>query len=567
MHTSLRNLTRQLFIGLMTIWLLTIPAIAQNKEFSKNNQANTEYDKYFEIAKNIDIFTTLFKELNAYYVDEVNPNKLMQEGIDAMLKSLDPYTNYIPEDEIEEYRTMTTGQYGGIGVTVLNREGTTIVAMPYVGSPAHQAGLKVGDEIVKVDDIILQGKNTEEVSKLLKGQAGTKVKLMVKRYGQSELLPYELVRQNIKIDNVPYYGMIGTDVGYLQLSDFTSNASLEVKNAVEKLKASGATKIILDLRGNPGGLLNEAVNICNLFIPRESEVVTTKAKIEEWNKVYRAYNPPLDLETPMVVLINGRSASAAEIVSGVLQDYDRAVLIGEKSFGKGLVQSTRPISYNSQVKITIAKYYIPSGRCIQAIDYSQKDENGKPIKMPDSLRRAFKTQNGRVVYDGEGLMPDIVIPKSAASAILNSLESKNLLFDYAIVYRQENANFNEQAEAFHVSEEAYQKFVKWLSEKDYDYTTEAEKALVELEKKAKEEKYFEAIQAELVSLKNRLSHSKEADLQTFKKEIIAALEKEIIAHYYLEKGVTQLSLRDDEDIKAALELFKDQKRYNEILKK
>lgn len=567
MHTSLHNLTRQLFIGLMTIWLLTIPAIAQNKEFSKNNQANTEYDKYFEIAKNIDIFTTLFKELNAYYVDEVNPNKLMQEGIDAMLKSLDPYTNYIPEDEIEEYRTMTTGQYGGIGVTVLNREGTTIVAMPYVGSPAHQAGLKVGDEIVKVDDIILQGKNTEEVSKLLKGQAGTKVKLMVKRYGQSELLPYELVRQNIKIDNVPYYGMIGTDVGYLQLSDFTSNASLEVKNAVEKLKASGATKIILDLRGNPGGLLNEAVNICNLFIPRESEVVTTKAKIEEWNKVYRAYNPPLDLETPMVVLINGRSASAAEIVSGVLQDYDRAVLIGEKSFGKGLVQSTRPISYNSQVKITIAKYYIPSGRCIQAIDYSQKDENGKPIKMPDSLRRAFKTQNGRVVYDGEGLMPDIVIPKSAASAILNSLESKNLLFDYAIVYRQENANFNEQAEAFHVSEEAYQKFVKWLSEKDYDYTTEAEKALVELEKKAKEEKYFEAIQAELVSLKNRLSHSKEADLQTFKKEIIAALEKEIIAHYYLEKGVTQLSLRDDEDIKAALELFKDQKRYNEILKK
>jgi carboxyl-terminal processing protease len=522
-------------------------------------------DRYFEIQKNLDIFASLFKEVNMFYVDEVNPNTLMKTGIDAMLNSLDPYTNYIPEDEIEDYRTMTTGQYGGIGALVGNREGKTLIIMPYEGFPAIKAGLKIGDEILKIDGIELKGKYSTQVSKLLKGQAGTKVRLEIKPYGQSTSKEVILVRENVKIDNVRFYAMVSEDVGYIQLTDFTSGASREVKNAFEKLKAEGAKKMILDLRGNPGGLLNEAVNISNLFINRDAEVVSTKGKNQEWNKTYRALNPSLDIETPLVVLTNGRSASASEIVAGVIQDYDRGVLIGQKTFGKGLVQATRPLSYNSQLKVTTAKYYTPSGRCIQALDYSNRKEDGSVDKIADSLKSAFKTKNGRVVYDGAGIDPDILVEPRKFSAIANALRNKNLLFDYASEYHLKHTTIK-SAKEFRLTEAEYAEFVKWVKSRDFEYTTQALKELKELEAKAKEEKIGNGVDAQIKLLEARLMPNKDTDLQTYKEEIKAALESEIVARYYLEKGQTQSMFNYDPDLQEALNLFKNLDRYQKILK-
>lgn len=520
-------------------------------------------DRYFEIQKNLDIFTTLYKEVNMFYVDEVNPNTLMRKGIDAMLSSLDPYTNYIPEDEIEDYRTLSTGKYGGIGAITGRRAGKMLIIMPFNGSPAQEAGLKIGDQIQAIDGIKLDGKNTGQVSKLLKGQANTKVILTVKSVGQ-EPRQVEIVRQNIKIDNVPYYGMVDEKVGYIKLTDFTQNASREVQNALEKLKSEGATQLILDLRGNPGGLLSEAVNISNLFIDRDLEVVSTKGKIKEWNKSYRASRAPVDTEIPIVVLTNGRSASASEIVSGVIQDYDRGILVGQRTFGKGLVQATRRLSYNSQLKVTTAKYYIPSGRCIQALDYSNRKEDGTVEKIPDSLKTAFKTRNGRVVYDGAGVKPDVEIALAKNSPIANSLINKNLLFEFANQYHYKNPDIP-SAREFKMSEAEYQEFLNWIKGKDYDYTTQVEKNLAELEENAKEEKNYEGIKAQIESLKTKISHNKDVDLITFKEEIKALLEVEIAARYYLQKGQTEASFNNDPDLQAALDLFKNMDRYNKLL--
>lgn len=523
-------------------------------------------DKFFEIHKNLDIFTTMFKEVNMYYVDEVNPNTLMRTGIDAMLNSLDPYTNYIPEDDIEDYRTMHTGQYGGVGATVVTNNGKTLIVMPYDGYPAHDNGLKIGDEILKIDGIELKDKNNAQVGKLLKGQAGTKVRLEIRSYGQQTSREVAITRETIKIDNVPYFGMVNQEIGYLQLTDFTNGAAREVKEAVEKLKSQGAKKIILDLRGNPGGLLNEAVNICNLFINRDLEVVSTKGKIAEWNKPYKALNAPFDTEIPMAVLINGRSASAAEIVSGVIQDYDRGVLIGQRSFGKGLVQSTRPLTYNSQLKVTVAKYYIPSGRCIQAIDYAKRKEDGTVTRNADSIKRAFKTKRtGRTVYDGVGLDPDITLEARKYAPITNSLRNKNLIFDYANEYAMNNNTITE-AKKFKMSEADYQAFVKWLRGKEYDYTTEVEKTIKIMEEKAKEEKSYSLIEAQIKALKEKASHNKETELQQFKDEIKQLLEAEIVARYYLEKGQTEYNLQQDPEIKEAIEVLTNTNKYDKILK-
>lgn len=523
-------------------------------------------EKYFEIAKNLDIFATLYKEVNNFYVEDISPSQLMKTGIDAMLKSLDPYTNFIPEDEIEDYRTATTGQYGGIGAQVSKRNEKTIIAMLYEGYPAHKAGLKIGDEIISIDGIDITKKNSAEVSKLLKGQAGTKVGLLVKRFGQKSPLQVTLQREKIKVENVTYHGMISEEVGYLQLREFTNNASVDVQKAIEELKKQGAKKLVFDLRNNPGGLLSEAINISNLFVPKDQEIVSTKGKVAEWNKTYRALNAPYDLEIPLIVLINNRSASASEIVSGVMQDYDRGVLIGQKSFGKGLVQATRPLSYNSQLKITTARYYIPSGRCIQAIDYAQRDSDGKAKKLPDSLRVAFKTKAGRTVYDGAGISPDIETESYSYKPITNSLITKNLLFDYAVEYA---ANRKEipAPEQFQLSEQEYETFIEWLQGKDYDYTTQVEKSLEDLVSYAKKENYYVGLENEITKLQKELSHNKENDLRTNKQEIKTLLEREIIAHYYFEKGVTKAALKEDTDVKAALELFSDMSKYNAILKK
>ena len=521
-------------------------------------------DKYFEIAKNLDIFATLFKEVNTYYVDEVNPNKFMKDGIDAMLENLDPYTNYIPEDEIEDYRTHMTGQYGGIGAVIGNRNDHAMILMPYEGFPAHKSGLMIGDEIISVDGFDTKGKNTSEISKLLKGQAGTPVKVTIKRYGIPNNFDVIITREKIKIDNVPYYGMINEKTGYIKLSEFTNNASKDVKNALTELKAKGAKSIVFDLRDNPGGLLNEAINISNIFIPKDKSIVSTKGKTSEWNKIYYATSSPVDIDIPLVMLTSSRSASASEIVSGVIQDYDRGVIVGQRSYGKGLVQATHPLSYNSQLKITIAKYYTPSGRCIQAIDYTHRNEDGSAGKIPDSLRTAFKTKNGRTVYDGGGITPDITVEKKVAAPIVSSLYSKSLIFDYATLYASSHKTIA-PAKEYVFTDAEYNDFVKWLSGKEYDYKTKVEGNLDELEKNSKTEKYYDGIKDQIETLRKQVSHNKENDLNTFKDDIKEMLEEEIISRYYLQKGIVEASFDDDEDIKAALKVLNNNEEYYRIL--
>lgn len=522
-------------------------------------------DRFFEIARNLDIYATLFKELNLYYVDEVNPNRMVKTSIDAMLKALDPYTNFFAEDEIEDYMTMTTGRYNGIGALIGQRQGKSIVLMVYEGTPAEKSGLQIGDEVIKVDGVDLKTRKDADPGKLLKGQNNTAVKLTVRRFGQKDPVELSVIRDVVKMTNVPYYGMVSDDVGYIDLKDFTATASREVRTAFQELKGKGMKKLILDVRENPGGLLNMAIDISNIFIPKDSEVVTTKGKVTEWNKTYTAMNPPLDLDMPIVVLTNSHSASAAEIVSGVIQDYDRGVLIGQRTYGKGLVQTTRELSFNTKLKITTAKYYIPSGRCIQAIDYSHRNPDGSVGKIPDSLKTAFKTKAGRVVYDGGGVLPDVVVEAQTPSPVALSLTNKGLIFDYAVKYRHEHASIK-PAREFHLTDAEYSDFAKWLGDKEYDYTTQVEKDLGTLEASAKKEKYFDQIQDQLKSLKTKMSHSKDADLNTFKPELKTLLEQEIAGHYYLQKGLKEASFSTDPEMKAALDLFKDMNRYGTILK-
>jgi carboxyl-terminal processing protease len=525
-------------------------------------QAPTE--KYFDIARNLDIFATLLKEVNSYYVDDVNPNRMVKSGIDAMLNTLDPYTNYIPEDEIENYRTMTTGMYGGIGAIIGRRKDRNIILMPYNGFPADKAGLRIGDEILEIDGFDVKKKNSAEVSKLLKGQAGTKVKLKIVKLGKTEPEIIEFQRERIKVDNVPYFGMVSGNIGYIQLSEFTSDASREVKKGIEDLKAKGATKLIFDLRDNPGGLLNEAVNISNLFIPKDKLVVNTKGKVAEWVKEYKALNPPFDTEIPIAVLISGKSASASEIVSGVIQDYDRGVLIGQKSYGKGLVQTTRPLTYNSQLKVTTAKYYIPSGRCIQAIDYTNRGSDGTVKKFADSLRMAFKTSNGRVVYDGGGVSPDVEVKRESYAQITASLISKDLIFDYASAYYLAHPKIV-PAKEFQLSDAEYNDFVTWLKDKEYDYTTKVETSIKDLASAAQKEKYYDEIKVQLDALKTRMAHNKEHDLEKNKDEIREVLEHEIVSRYYFEKGVKEAGFDDDPEVKEAVRVLNDTALYQKIL--
>lgn len=527
-------------------------------------------DRFFEIARNLDIYASLFKELNLYYVDEVNPNRMVKTSIDGMLKALDPYTNFFAEDEIEDYMTMTTGRYNGIGALIGQRQSKSLVLMIYEGTPAEKSGLRIGDEILKIDGVDLKTRKDRDgasfdTGKLLKGQNNTAVKLTVQRYGQKDPVELSVVRDVVKMTNVPYYGMISDEVGYIDLKDFTGTASREVRSAFGELKGKGMKKLVLDVRENPGGLLNMAIDICNTFIPKDSEVVTTKGKVTEWNKTYTALSSPLDLEIPIIVLTNSHSASAAEIVSGVIQDYDRGVLVGQRTYGKGLVQTTRELSFNTKLKITTAKYYIPSGRCIQAIDYSHRNPDGSVGKIADSLKTAFKTKAGRVVYDGGGVLPDVVLEAPTPTPIALSLTNKGLIFDYAVKYRYEHPSIK-PAREFRLTDAEYADFVKWSNDKEYDYTTQVEKDLGTLEASAKKEKYFGLIQDQLKALKTKVSHSKDADMITFKSEVKTLLEQEIAGHYYLQKGLKEASFATDPELKAALALFNDMARYSSILK-
>ncbi|UOQ54641.1 S41 family peptidase [Hymenobacter cellulosivorans] len=525
----------------------------------------SDNERYFEIAKNLDIFATLFKEVNTFYVDEVTPAKLVKTGIDAMLKSLDPYTNYIPEDDIEDFRTMTTGQYGGIGAVVVKRAGKTIVQSAYEGYPAQKAGLLPGDEILSINGVNVEKKNNSDISKLLKGQANSTVKLEVTRYGQEKPMELNITRDKIQVDNVPYYGMLSGDVGYFQLGSFTVDAGKEVRMAVSKLKEMGAKKIVFDIRDNPGGLLNEAVNISNVFVDKGTDVVSTKGKVTEWNKTYKALDAPLDTQIPVVIITSSRSASASEIVSGVLQDYDRAVVVGERTFGKGLVQATRPLSYNSQLKVTTAKYYIPSGRCIQEIDYAHRADDGTLGKFPDSLRTAFKTHSGRIVYDGGGVAPDVEVQEKEIADITRVLLQKNYLFDFATRYRAEHPTIA-PAREFQLSDADYQKFVQFLGGKDINYSTDVEKSLTDLVKKSKEEKHYDDVKAEIEAIRKKVSTNKSNDLTRFKPEIRELLEQEIVSRYYFQKGSIEASFDDDPNIITAMQVINDAPRYAALLK-
>ncbi|XOV92271.1 MAG: S41 family peptidase [Bacteroidota bacterium] len=523
-----------------------------------------ENDRYFEIVKNLDIFATLFKEVNSYYVDEINPGQLMRTGIDAMLNSLDPYTDYIPEDDIEDYRTITTGEYGGIGAIVDEKDGVSTIVMPYEGYPAFKAGLKAGDQIIKINGIDISKKNSEERSRLLKGQSKSEITLTVFRPIKEEQFEVTLEREKITIDNVPYYGMVTEDIGYIKLTDFTTEAGNEVKSALKKLKHEGATKIILDLRDNPGGLLEEAVNVSNVFVAKGKEIVTTRGKLSNWTKSYKALNDPVDTQMPLVVLTNNSSASASEIVSGVVQDYDRGVLVGRRTYGKGLVQQTRPLAYNSQLKVTTGKYYIPSGRCIQAIDYSHRNDDGSVGKIPDSLKTEFKTVGGRLVFDGGGVNPDIEVEKESYAPITYSLVNNDLIFGFATKYYYEHPEITE-AKKFSLSDEDYSTFIEWLRPKKYDYTTQVEKNIQHLIASAKKEKYYNDIEQQIFALQKETLHNKDQDLKSFKKEIIKILEQEITGRYYYQDGIIESSFRSDEDVRAAIDVLNDPERYQSLL--
>lgn len=519
-------------------------------------------DRLFAIAKNLDIFASLIRELESYYVDQIDPSHLVSVGINAMLEELDPYTEFIPEENSDDFRLLTTGEYGGVGALIGNRTGVNMILMPYKGFPAQAGGLRIGDEFLKVDTVDVRKKDTSEISSLLKGPANTPVFVQVKR--GDDTISVNLTRRKIVISNVPYYGKIDDYTGYIKLTDFTTHAAADVRKAFLDLKSQGINRLVIDVRDNPGGILKEAVEIVNLFIPKGKEVVRTIGKIENVNVVYKTTKSPLDKDIPIAVLINERSASAAEIVAGALQDYDRAVLIGRKTFGKGLVQTTVPLSYNSQVKVTTAKYYIPSGRCIQAIDYSKKDENGNSSLVPDSLRNEFKTKNGRIVKDGAGIEPDLKVDSKSFAPITYSLVARNLIFRYGNEYFRKNEQIASPRD-FYIDDYLYNDFVSWLKDKEYDYTTYTEKSLEDLVKYAKREPYFDEIKELIEALDKKVNHSKEQDLVTHKSEIKDALREELISRYYYQEGIVEASLNNDAEIKEAIRVLANQHEIQKIL--
>jgi carboxyl-terminal processing protease len=518
---------------------------------------------YFEISKNLEIFTNVYRELNTYYVDETQPGELMKTSIDAMLKSLDPYTVYYPESKIEDYRFMTTGQYGGIGAAVNTIDGKITIMEPYEGFSAALAGLKSGDVVIAVDGVDVVGKNHSEISDLLKGQSGTEVILTITRPEASGSIEIPVERAEIQVPDVPYSGMLDDKTGYIALGSFTKTSSSEVKKSFLALKEEGMEQLVFDLRGNGGGLLREAVNIVNFFVPKGTEVVSTRGKLEDWNKTYSALNSPLDTEIPLIVLIDDKSASASEIVSGTLQDLDRAVILGRRSFGKGLVQQTKDLSYNTKMKLTVAKYYTPSGRCIQKLNYSERDDDGNVTELPDSLIKPFTTVSGRPVFDGRGIDPDVFVEQAPASNILNALASKYILFDYANLFAQKKDSID-APEEFKLTDEDYEAFTSYALDREFELDTRTDALMLKLEETAEEEQYLANASAEFAALKARLTPDKQRDLALFKSEVKQALESEIILRYYYRKGAIQYGLKNDLVIDRALSTFESD--YSSILR-
>lgn len=521
-------------------------------------------DKYFEILKNLDIFATMYKEVNANYVDDINPNTIMETGIDAMLSTLDPYTVYYPEDQIEDVRTENTGQYGGIGAVIGQKyDNKVMVVMPNKGFAADRAGLKRGDEIISINGINVAN-DYDKASEYLRGQSASKINLVVKRVG-SEDLALEVELEKIELPNVPYFGMVSEDVGLIKLTGFRDNASKEVKSALRALKKEGAEKVIIDLRGNGGGLLNEAVNISNLFIDKGELVVTTKGKLKEMNATYKTLNVSTDTDIPVAVLVNSSSASASEIVAGVMQDYDRGVLIGRKSFGKGLVQRTMPLSYNSQMKVTIAKYYTPSGRCIQAIDYSSRNADGSVGKIADSLKTAFRTNNGRVVFDGGGVDPDFKVDLNGLSPITTSMLDADLFFRFGNEYLGEVPE-PKSAKEFITTDEMFEAFKTWMTDKEVSYTSVLQTEVERFKLVAEESGELEKVESHIQQLEQLVANNLMADLENNKEEIKILLKDEFVARTLLEEGRLEASFENDNDVIKAIEVLSDATQYEEALK-
>ncbi len=517
----------------------------------------------FEIVKNLDIFSGLFKELVVNYVEEINVSEMMKSGIDGMLSTLDPYTTFITESEIEDVRFMTTGQYGGIGAVIRPRGEYIMIVEPHEGFPAFKAGLLPGDLILEINGQSTMGRSEDEVRALLQGQPGTTLSLLVEREGEQWTTSLE--REVIRIDNIPYYGMLDERTAYIKLSGFTQRASREVRNAYMALhEAHDVESLILDLRDNGGGLLHEAVNITNLFVEKDQVVVNTRGRLPDRSTTHRTLNDPIDAEIPLVLLVNRRSASASEIVAGAIQDFDRGVIIGNRTFGKGLVQNVVPLSYNTQLKVTVAEYFIPSGRGIQAINYAERRADGSVAAIPDSLKMPHRTRGGRKVYDGGGIDPDIYVPRPALSNVARGLSGDFKIFDYATKYHRLHDSVP-APESFFVTDDMYGDFLGFIADHDFTYDTESEKVLKDLKQAATDEQYFAAIEEKYHRLQAMVREEKAQDMITFRPEIEQLLREEIISRYYYQRGRVIVSLASDPDVEKALELLANQETYRNIL--
>lgn len=550
-NTNTRPSFRKLILA-CSFWCMLLPST-----FAQSNG--------FEHIKGMELMDLIYQHLEMYFVDEPQPGKMSKVAIDAMLNELDPYTVYYHESNMEDYRMMTTGQYGGIGALIRKMGEYTYIAEPYEGKPAQKAGILAGDKILSIDGKDMKSKNSDEVSSALKGPKGTTIQVRILR-NNSEEKTIAITRDEIKLPDVPYSGMLNEQVGYIKLNSFTATASADVKSAFATLKEKGMTQLVLDLRGNGGGLLIEAVKIVNMFVKKGQTVVTTRGRIQDENRVYKTTENPIDLEIPLVVLVDGGSASASEIVAGSLQDLDRAVVIGQTSFGKGLVQRTFDLKYGSKVKITIAKYYTPSGRCVQKLEYYEKEEGERPKEIPDSLIKVFKTVNGRDVIDGRGIEPDIAIEVREYSRLTAMLIVHNLIFNYATDYFFAHPSIPE-AGKFSLSDADYERFKQMAIKDTFDYSTASEEMLKRMRKTAEEEGYFDDSKAEYEALMKLVTPSKERDLEKFKAEIKEVLENEIISRYYFQNGRTIDAFRYDDELKRALEVLKNKQEYNTILKK
>ncbi|ACU58556.1 S41 family peptidase [Chitinophaga pinensis] len=529
--------------------------------------AYNEKDKYFEIAKNLDIFAAFYRELNTYYVDELPPEKLMHKGIDAMLEETDPYTDFIPEENLDELKFMATGKYGGVGVSVNTDSERTVITDVYEGGPMDKAGVKPGDIILSLDGKDIKGLDQEEISRMLKGAPGSSLDMITKHPVTGAQNTRKINREEINVKAVSFSGITNRDIGYIRMTQFTENSGELVQGAFAELKKQYPSMkgLILDLRGNPGGLLDEAVVVANIFVDKNKTIVSTKGKVKSWDREYKTETSAFDAHIPLVVLTNRSSASASEIVAGAIQDLDRGVIIGQRSFGKGLVQTTRPLPYNAKLKVTTAKYYTPSGRCIQAIDYSHRNSDGEVEYVADSVRKSFNTVAGRKVRDGGGIEPDDAVEPTLLSQVAITLLRKQYIFDFATQYYYSHPKIA-AANTFELSEDDFSDFLKYLDGRNYSYKTRSEEALESFQATARKEKYYEAVAKEFEALQVKMKHDKKQDLLKNKTEIKRLLEEEIASRYYMQRGRIEKSLSSDNEVNEAIAVLHSPERYQQLLK-